>query len=76
MGERSSKAGGPDRKDVSESVGYEVGELAQKHGISNDQASRLIRKLGPDREKLDAEAAKLTKDSVDVGFSPARGDHS
>ncbi len=62
MGERSSKRGGPDRKDTAErESGYQVGELAAKHGISNDQASRLIRNLGNDREKLDAEAAKLIK---------------
>ena len=41
--------------------GYEVDELARKHGISNDQASRLIRQIGDDREKLDAEAKKLQK---------------
>jgi hypothetical protein len=61
MAERSSKSGGPDRKVVSAHTGYQVGELAQKHGISNDQASRLIRNFGECREKLDVEAAKLTK---------------
>jgi hypothetical protein len=61
MGERSSKAGGPDRKHVSGRVGYEVGEFAEKHGISNDQASRLIRIFGEDREALDREAAKLER---------------
>jgi hypothetical protein len=64
MAERSSKAGGPDRKHVSGRAGYEVGELAEKYGISNDQASRLIRNFGADRAKLDAEAAKLTKEAA------------
>ena len=56
--ERTSKSGGPDR--TPEGAGnYEVDELARKHGISNDQASRLIRQIGTDREKLDAAAEKL-----------------
>lgn len=61
MAERTSKAGGPDRKHVDGREGYEVDELARRHGISNDQASRLIRQIGNDREKLDAEAEKLQK---------------
>ena len=61
MAERTSKTGGPDRKHVDGRQGYEVDELARKHGISNDQASRLIRQLGDDREKLDAAAEKLQK---------------
>lgn len=69
MGERTSKAGGPDRKHVTGRKGYEVGDLAEKHGISNDQASRLIRYFGDDRETLDKEAAKLKK----RGGSPAPG---
>ena len=61
MAERSSKPGGPERKHVAGRKGYEVDELAAKHGISNDQASRLIRQLGDDRDLIDAEAAKLKK---------------
>jgi uncharacterized protein YjbJ (UPF0337 family) len=61
LAERSSKAGGPDRKHVEGRDGYEVGELAKRYGISNDQASRLIRQNGDDREKIEAEAAKLRK---------------
>ena len=59
--ERSSKRGGPDRRHVSGGKGYEVDELARKHGISNDQASRLIRQIGDNREKLDDAAEKLKK---------------
>jgi hypothetical protein len=61
MTERDSKRGGPDRKHVDHGTDYEVDELAKKHGISNDQASRLIRRIGNDREKLDSAAAKLVK---------------
>lgn len=59
--ERSSSNEGPERKRREEDGGYEVDDLAQRHGISNDQASRLIRQIGSDRDKLDAEAEKLTK---------------
>ena len=59
--ERSSSDEGPDRKPSDEEGGYDVDDLAQRHGISNDQASRLIRQVGPNRDKLDAEAEKLTK---------------
>ena len=59
--ERSSPNEGPERKHGAEDGGYEVDELVERHGISNDQASRLIRQVGPDREKLDTEAEKLTK---------------
>ena len=58
--ERSSSDEGPDRKPREEEGGYDVDDLAQRHGISNDQASRLIRQIGTDRDKLDAEAEKLT----------------
>ena len=59
--ERSSAEGGPARKPQNEQDTYEVSDLAQRHGISNDQASRLIRQVGADRDRLDAEAEKLTK---------------
>ena len=59
--ERSSSDQGPERKHRDEDGGYEVDELAERHGISNDQASRLIRQIGADRDKLDAEAEKLVK---------------
>lgn len=58
---RDSKRGGPDRKHSGSGVGYEVDELAKLHGISNDQASRLIRQIGNNREKLDAATEKLVK---------------
>ena len=61
MPERESKQGGPDRKHLGGDEGYDVDDLAKKHGISNDQASRLIRQIGTDRAKLDAAAEKLNK---------------
>jgi hypothetical protein len=59
--ERATSNEGPERKHREEVGSSEVDDLAARHGISNDQASRLIRQVGPDRDKLDAEAAQLSK---------------
>ena len=61
MPERESQPGGPNRKRTGDDKGYEVDDLAKKFGLSNDQASRLIRQIGSDRAKLEAAAEKLTK---------------
>lgn len=39
--------------------GYEVNYFARKHGITADQARDLIKKVGNDREKLNAAAEKM-----------------
>ena len=41
--------------------GCEVTYIAQKHGITAEQARNLIAKIGNDRAKLDAAAKKLQK---------------
>ena len=38
---------------------YDAGFLARKHSISLQQARELIRRIGNDRDKLNAVAAKL-----------------
>jgi hypothetical protein len=38
---------------------YDAGYLAQKHDITREQARELIRRIGSDRDKLNAAAAKL-----------------
>ena len=38
---------------------YDAGYLAQKHDITKEQARELIRRIGNDRDKLNAAAAKL-----------------
>jgi len=40
---------------------YEANYLAKKHGITRDQARRLIRKVGNDRAKLDTAAQSLAR---------------
>jgi len=59
MTDNKSKRGEADRRKVATGEGYEVSYFARKHGISKEQAEGLIRKIGNDREKLNAAAAKL-----------------
>ncbi|WP_237713970.1 DUF3606 domain-containing protein [Novosphingobium sp. Rr 2-17] len=49
---------------------YEVDYFAEKHGLTRDQAQALIDRVGNDRDKLDAEAEKVTK-KWEGGAAPA-----
>jgi hypothetical protein len=59
MADNKSKRGGGDRQRVAGGEGYEIGYFARKHGISRDQAEKLIKRVGNDREKLNQAAQKL-----------------
>jgi len=59
MADNKSKRGAADSRQVAAGEGYEVNYFARKHGITKDQAEGLIKKIGNDREKLNAAAAKL-----------------
>lgn len=59
MADNKSKRGAGDRRTVAAGEGYEVSYFARKHGISKDQAQDLIKRIGNDRAKLNAAAAKL-----------------
>ena len=59
MVDDKSKRGGQDRARVSAEQGYEVSYFAKKHGITAEQARDLIKRVGPNREKLNAAAEKL-----------------
>lgn len=48
-----------DRNKVAGDEGYEIRYLAQKIGITSEQARVLIRRFGNDRRKLEEEAKKL-----------------
>ena len=50
-----------DRGRVAAGQGYEVNYFATKHGITRAQARDLISRIGNDRTKLNAAAARLTK---------------
>lgn len=56
MPDDKNKRGGSDRNRVSEGQGYEVRYFARKHGISPDEARKLIDRIGNDRAKLNAAA--------------------
>jgi len=60
MADDKSQRGGADRRTVAGGEAYEVDYFAEKHGLTRDQAQALIDRVGNDREKLDAEAEKIT----------------
>jgi hypothetical protein len=59
MADNKSKRGRQDRSRVAGNEGYEVSYFARKHGITLEQARKLIQRIGNDRAKLNAAAAKL-----------------
>ncbi|MDB5318330.1 MAG: hypothetical protein JWO24_4174 [Rhodospirillales bacterium] len=63
MADDKMKRGGADRQRVAANEPYEVEYFARKHGLSRQEAERLIREIGNDRAKLDAAAEKLQKSS-------------
>ena len=61
MPDDKSKVGEPDRSRVAADQNYEVRYLAQKFGLSDEQARELIARVGNDREKLDNAARELMR---------------
>lgn len=61
MTDNKSQRGEPDRSRLAGGEEYEVDYFAQKHRLTRDQAQKLIDRVGNNREKLDAEAAKIAK---------------
>lgn len=59
MADNKSKRGGGDRRQVAAGEGYEVSYFARKHKITRAQAEDLIKRVGNNREKLNAAAQKL-----------------
>ena len=59
MADNKKARGKADRSKVAAGEGYEVAYFARKHGISSDQARKLIARVGNDRDKLNKAAAKL-----------------
>jgi len=59
MADDKSKRGGADRSRVSASEGYEVSYFAKKHGISTEDAKRIIKAHGPDRDACDRAANRM-----------------
>jgi hypothetical protein len=59
MADNKTKLGGGDRRRIAASQPYEVSYFARKHGISRDQAEKIVKAAGGNREKANAEAQKL-----------------
>ena len=59
MPDDKAHVGEPDRSRVAGDQDYEVRYLAEKHGLSAEQARQLIARVGNDRQKLDKAAKKL-----------------
>ena len=59
MPDGKTHVGEPDRGRVAGEEDYEVRYLAEKHGLSVEQARKLIDRFGNDREKLEAAARQL-----------------
>jgi len=59
MSDSKTDGGGRDRSRVAAGQGYELGYFAKKHGISRDDARKLIERVGNDRDKLNAAAEEL-----------------
>lgn len=59
MADNKKKTGKADRSKVAAGEGYEVSYFATKHGITRDQARKLIAKVGNNRDKLNKAAEKL-----------------
>jgi hypothetical protein len=59
MADNKKKTGKQDRRTVAKGEGYEVAYFARKHGITREQALRLIDRVGNDRAKLNKAAEKL-----------------
>jgi Protein of unknown function (DUF3606) len=58
MADDKTKTGQQDRSRVSASEDYEVRHIAKEAGISTERARELIRKHGPDRDKVLAAARR------------------
>lgn len=59
MADDRSNRGGRDRSRVAAGQGYELGYFARKHGISRDEARKLIARVGNDRAALNAAAERI-----------------
>lgn len=60
MADDKSKRGKQDRDRVSASEPYEVNYFAKKHGLTKDQALKIIKDTKGNRDKANAAAEKLT----------------
>ena len=62
MPDDKTKRNGADRRTVAAGEVYEVDYFARKHGISREDAEALIKRIGNNREELDAAAERMKVD--------------
>ena len=70
MPDDKSKVGEPDRSKVAANQNYKVSQLAQKHGLTQQQARDLIARVGNERDRLER-AAKVQRTHVPFKARPA-----
>lgn len=61
MADDKTKRGGPDRGRVSAEEPYEVAYFAEKHGLTQEEARRIIAQAGPSRADADAAAEQAKR---------------
>ncbi|MBX4996686.1 DUF3606 domain-containing protein [Rhizobium lentis] len=61
MADDKSKRGAADRRRISASEPYEVRYFAKKHGISRDEAEKIVKRHGSDRNEANKAAERLKK---------------
>lgn len=61
MADDKTKRGKPDRSRVAGGEGYEVNYFATKHGLTREEARRIIARVGNNRKKLNSAAANLRR---------------
>lgn len=63
MADDKSKRGRQDRNRVARNQPYEVSYFRQKHGLTLDQARKIIEKYGADRDEANKAAQRVKKRS-------------
>ncbi|MDF1631128.1 DUF3606 domain-containing protein [Mycoplana sp. MJR14] len=61
MSDNKKKVGKPDREHVATSQPYEISYFAKKHGISAEDARRIVKQHGGDRDAADNAANRLKR---------------
>lgn len=61
MADNKNLVGAQDRSRVAGGQRYEVQHLAERTGITTDEARELIERFGNDRDVLEREASKLRR---------------
>ncbi len=61
MSDNKKKVGKPDREHVATCQPYEISYFAKKHGISAEDARRIVKQHGGDRHAADNAANRLKR---------------